>query len=97
MKELKSKMHHRDEVNNRKKTLALKLLKKLVNSKLRGHLNTVRMNSIAYFMHRQQMKFKSKLALVKILNSVMDKMKQSKFMAFSKIKEICIQSEFSGE
>ena len=53
----------------------MKLLKKVVNSKLRGHMDTMRMNSIAYFMHRQQMKFKSKLALIKILNSIMDKMK----------------------
>lgn len=33
------------------------------------------------------MKFKSKLALIKILNGIMDKMKQTKFQAFSKIKE----------
>lgn len=33
------------------------------------------------------MKFKSKLALIKVLNGVMDKMKQTKFQAFSAIKE----------
>lgn len=42
------------------------------------------------------MKFKSKLALLKTLNLVMDKMKQTKFQAFTKIKEQYFQ-EISGE
>lgn len=47
------KQRTKEETNKRKKEIAIKLLKKLINSKLRGHMDTIKMNSIAFFMHRQ--------------------------------------------
>ena len=48
-----SRQATKEELNKRKKEIAIKLLKKTINSKLRSHIDTMRMNSIGYFMHRQ--------------------------------------------
>jgi hypothetical protein len=51
--QIMSKVQNKEEVIRKRKLIAAKLLKKVLNSKLRGHMESVRVNSIAYMMHRQ--------------------------------------------
>lgn len=68
----------------------MRLLKKLLQNKVRSHWKDLRANAWTYYNFRAQKRLRSNLQLFKVLSLVQDKMKASKFYALSKIKEAMI-------
>ncbi len=75
-----------EQVRERKKQLAVRLLKKVLMNKCREHFKQIRGNAWAYYNHRQQKKMKATMQLFKVMSMLQEKIKLDKMVAVAKIK-----------
>ena len=75
------------EIKDKKKKVAVKLLRKFLNSKLRDNFQQIKANALHYQNYRTQKKLRANMQLFKVASILQDKLKSNKFSAFANIRE----------
>jgi hypothetical protein len=73
-----------EQIKERKKQVAVRLLKKVLVNKCREHFKQIRGT---YCNHKQQKKMRATMQLFKVVSMLQEKMKHNKMFAVLKIKE----------
>ena len=74
-----------EQIKERKKQVAVRLLKKVLVNKFRDHFKQIKGT---YCNHKQQKKMRATMQLFKVVSMLQEKMKQNKMVAVLKIKEV---------